>query len=134
MQTSDLAAETPAPLTSQGRFLILAAAFLGWLFAGPQMAIMPLVNRSVTISLLWPLQGKTPLTSLQQPLIGQWMSINLAAFLFGAAAGGLLLGWMDDRAGPTRAMGLSILLYTLPCGLAYLVEGPWQFTILRFLC
>src|SRR5688572_5555591 len=47
--TIDSAAD-PAPLTlsANGRYLVLAAAFLGWMFAGVQMGIMPLATGPAT--------------------------------------------------------------------------------------
>src|SRR5512144_368408 len=37
------------PLTAAGRYLILGAAFLGWMFSGVQMSLMNLAARSATI-------------------------------------------------------------------------------------
>ena len=41
----------PLPLTAAGRYLILAAAFLGWMFSGVQMSLMNLAARSATMEL-----------------------------------------------------------------------------------
>jgi MFS family permease len=51
-ETPALAATAPRELTSVGRWLILAAAFFGWLFAGVQMTTMSLAGRSATIEFL----------------------------------------------------------------------------------
>lgn len=127
------AGPTPGSLSQTGRVLVLAAAFLGWLFAGTQMSITPLVSRSATVSLLWPDQETLQLTSAQQEIVGRWFAWYTAAFLFGAAAGGLVFGWLGDRAGRARAMGLSILCFTLLTGVSYLAHSPEEFLVLRFL-
>src|SRR5262245_26549474 len=60
---------------------------------------------------------------------GRLGSITLAA----SAAGGLLFGVVADRLGRTRALSLSILLYsifTFACGLA---QNVWQLAAFRLL-
>ena len=42
----------PDELTSAGRYIILIAAFLGWMFSGFQMAVMTLTARSATTEFL----------------------------------------------------------------------------------
>ena len=39
-------------LTAAGRYVILSAAFLGWMFSGFQMAVMTLASRSATTEFL----------------------------------------------------------------------------------
>lgn len=111
-------------LTATGRRLILATAFLGWLFAGTLMAITPLMSRSAV---------KEMLPDASEALIGRWFAWYNSAFLFGAAAGGLIFGWIGDRAGRTKGMGLSVLCFTALSGLSYFVRTPEQLLILRFL-
>jgi MFS family permease len=55
------------------------------------------------------------------------------AFLIGAAVGGLIFGWLGDRIGRARAMGMSILWYGLFIGIVYLVETPARMSALIFL-
>lgn len=111
-------------LSKAARWGILTAAFLGWMFAGVQMAITPLVSRSATMDLL---------PTLREGNVGQWFARYNAAFLLGAAAGGLLFGWLGDRAGRAKALGLSILCYSLFSALCYWVTSPEQLLLLRFL-
>jgi SHS family sialic acid transporter-like MFS transporter len=108
------------PLSAAGRCLVLLTAFLGWTFAGAQMALTTLVMRSAMIDLLGLPEklGKT-----DEGLVVQWSASLVAAFLAGAAAGGLLFGWIGDRLGRSRAMGLSILCFSLFCGASYWVES-----------
>jgi MFS family permease len=59
------------------------------------------------------------------------MGIITASFLLGAAAGGVVFGWLGDRLGRVRALSLSILTYALFTGLGYLATDPWQLACLR---
>ena len=65
--------------------------------------------------------------------IGQMISLIMAAFLLGAACGGVLFGWLGDRMGRVRAMALSILVYSLFTGGCYFAAQPWQLGVLRFI-
>ncbi len=113
-----------ADISPFGRGLVLATAFLGWMLAGLIMVIIPLAGRAATIDFLGP--G-------HEAMVAMWFSRYICAFLLGAAAGGLLFGWLGDRIGRSRAMGWSIICYSVLTGLAYFVETPWQLTVMRFL-
>jgi MFS family permease len=120
----------PAELSTQGRMLVLAAAFFGWMFAGMQMGIVPLIARSATIDMLgW---NAAELTESQSGRVGEWFAWYICAFLMGAAVGGLIFGWLGDRIGRVKAMGYSILCYSLLTGLSYFVVSPEQLLVLRF--
>lgn len=131
--TAPTSLPTAPPLSLSARRLVLAMAFLGWLFAGVQMAIVPQVNRSATIDFLWPDQS-APLSAEQSRVVQKWFAFNTTAFLLGAAVGGLLFGWLGDRLGRAKAMGASILCYSGFTGLCYFARSPEQFIVLRFLC
>ncbi len=111
-------------LSPEGRYLILITAFLGWMFAGVQMSITTLALGSAAIELLG---------TSDEIIVGMWFGWYVCAFLLGAAAGGLVFGWVGDRFGRTRAVALSILTYSILSGLTYFVEGPLELLILRFL-
>src|SRR5262249_18390469 len=64
---------------------------------------------------------------------GAWFARYLAAFLLGAALGGLLFGRLGDRAGRVRAMGLSILCFAAFTGAGGLAQTSGQLLALRFL-
>jgi MFS family permease len=84
---------TPAPanlfreLNRRQQFLILAAAFLGWMFGGVQMAVTSLAMRSAAIDLL----GMS-----DERLILKWFAWYTCAFLLGAAVGVLPTGSLQQ--------------------------------------
>lgn len=109
------------------RRLVLAAAILGWMFDGLEMGIFPLVARPA----LQQMQAATH--AVNDAYIGQWMGIITALFLLGAAAGGLVFGWLGDRIGRVRAMSLAVLCYSVFTGLGYFSQTPAQLGALRFI-
>lgn len=146
-----------ADLTATGRYLILVVAFLGWMFSGFQMAVMTLTAPSATKSFLrdgqlspsavFRFERLLAVPALPSPVPqasegevaaykkigGLWFSWYNAAFLFGAAAGGFVFGWMGDRAGRVRAMGASIFCFAFFSGLGYFAATAEQLLLLRFL-
>ncbi len=104
-------------------WLVLLAAFLGWMFDGLEMGIFPLVARPALQQMI----GNNA-----DRLIGPWMGYITAAFLFGAAGGGLVFGWLGDRIGRVRAMSLSVLCYSAFTGLGFFAAAPWHLLVLRF--
>jgi MFS family permease len=121
---------TPASLTAgrRAQWLVLGAAFLGWMFDGLEMGIFPLVARPA-------LQTMMPASAAigQDKFVGAWMGYITALFLLGAACGGLVFGWLGDRIGRVRAMTLSILTYSIFTGLCFFAQSPWQLGALRFI-
>ena len=116
----------PAHADSSSKLrLTLAAALLGWMFDGLEMGLFPLVARPA-------LQQMQTGTQVSDAFIGHWMGIITAAFLLGAAAGGLAFGWLGDRVGRVRALSLSVLTYSLFTGLTYFAQTPWHLALTRF--
>src|SRR5262245_26688876 len=89
------AAETGVSKRTQ--WLVLGAAFLGWMFDGLEMGIFPLVARPALQSMMSESAVGTP-----DQFVGQWMGRITALFLVGAACGGLTFGWIGDRLGRVR--------------------------------
>ena len=123
----DLVTETvPNDSTSVphgGRQLVLWGATLGWMCAGFQLTTNSLAMRSAASELL---------ATDDEALVGLWFARYICAFLLGAALGGFVFGALGDRIGRAKAMGLSILTYSLFAGLTYWVDGPWRLLALRF--
>ena len=69
----------------------------------------------------------------REAVLGGWFGWLICAFLFGAAAGGFLFGFVGDRYGRAKAMAGSILCYSIFSGMSYFVESPFQLLVLRFL-
>ena len=104
---------------------MLSVAFLGWMCAGMHMSINSIVMRVATADLL-------P-AGAEEGEIGQWFGWLICAFLFGAATGGYLFGYVGDRVGRAKAMAASIFCYSVFSGATYFVESPTQLLVLRFL-
>lgn len=113
-----------SPLSRGARLAVLAAAFGGLLFDGFELGLMPLASLSVSRDLLG--ADYTP------TLGGDWFARFTASLMLGAAIGGILLGSLGDRIGRSRAMGVSILFYSIFAGLGAWVQTQEQMLVLRF--
>ena len=113
------------PLSRRERLAVLSAAFGGLLFDGFELGLMPLASLSVSQDLLG--AGYTA------TLGGDWFARYTAALMLGAAIGGIALGSLGDRIGRARAMGVSILCYSVFAGLGAWVHTQEQMLVLRFL-
>ena len=71
--------------------------------------------------------------STEEKIITRWFAWYQAAFLFGAAAGGWLFGWLGDRVGRTRAMGYSVIWQAGFTLASYPADTPELLMLLRFL-
>src|SRR4029079_4052617 len=144
-------------ITAAGRYIILFSAFLGWGFSGFQMAVMTLAARSATTEFLRSgqlsasqilsverLLGAPRIRAAANPPVSdeaealkttvpRWFSWYNAAFLFGAACGGLVFGWLGDAIGRVRAMAASIFWFSLFSALGYFSATPEQLLLSRFL-
>jgi MFS family permease len=145
------------PLSATGRYLILAGAFLGWMFSGVQMTANSLIAGSATtefaqsgqlstdhyldMAKLFTVSSTLPVVSAAaldpnelKNQRSKWYALYNSGFLFGAAAGGLVFGWIGDWLGRVRAMAASILCYSIFAGVGYVAATPEQLLLLRFLC
>src|ERR1051325_8198368 len=73
---------------SRGQWMVLFAAFLGWLFDGFEIGLFPVVARPALLSMM---QNGT------DAQVGPWMAKVTACFLLGAAAGGVGFWWLGGR-------------------------------------
>jgi MFS family permease len=113
----------PVRLT-RAQWMVLVAAFLGWLFDGFEIGLFPVVARPGLLSMIPNGPDKD---------VGHWMAIVTACFLLGAAAGGMVFGWLGDRIGRIRALNASILTYSICTGIGYFATEPWHLGVTRFL-
>jgi MFS family permease len=148
----------PTELSAFARYLILTAAFLGWMFSGFQMAVMTLAAGSASTDFIRrgqlsasqsfrldrlvavphissaPAAAVADEKAVMKKIGGPWFSWYQAAFLLGAAGGGLFFGWVGDHFGRVRAMGTSIFCFSLFSGLGFFAATPEQLLLLRVLC
>lgn len=112
-------------MTRAPRVLVLVTCFLALVFDGVELGLMPVASLSVSKSLLG--------AAFTPELGGEWFARFTAALMLGAAVGGIALGSLGDRIGRARAMGASILLYSVFAALGAHVSDQWQMLALRFL-
>lgn len=112
-------------LSTSQRFGVLVAAFAAWMFAGLEISLFILIHRQMTLELLG--------ASTSEQHVTRWFTWFQAAFLFGAAAGGWLFGWLGDRIGRTRSLGAGVLCYSLGTLACYFANTAEQMIVLRFL-
>jgi MFS family permease len=111
-----------SPRSGNGaKILVLSAAFLGWMFDGLEMGIFPQIARPAMAELL---------KSVDK--LGWWNNFIAAMFLWGAALGGLVFGWLGDKIGRVKAMSLSILIYSVFTGLLYFANSVQYIAGMRF--
>lgn len=116
----------PAPETStRDRYLVLTAAFLGWMFDGFEMGLFPLIGGPALADLLGPAAAAGD--------AAKWFGAIIAVFLVGAATGGVLFGWLGDKIGRVKAMSLSIFTYAIFTGLCGFATEAWHIAVLRFI-
>jgi MFS family permease len=148
--SSDIS-ESQTVLDRRGRMLVMIAAFVGWMFAGWEMSLLPLSSRAVTIGLLQESSEdrdwvQLALTQTDEPdaatvkartrlesEVSEWFTRYIALFLLGAALGGWVFGWYADHSGRVNAMAISILWYAGFTGLSYFVQTPAQMCVIRFI-
>jgi MFS family permease len=123
---SPAAAQTPPD--KKRLAAVLVAAFLGWMFDGMEMGLFPLIARPALLQ-MQQAQG----LALSDAFVAQWMGYATAAFLIGAAGGGVVFGWLGDKIGRVRAMAASILVYSLFTGLIYFAQEPWHLCAVRLI-
>ncbi len=112
-------------LSPRARYAVLFAAIGALLFDGVELGLMPVASLSVSQSLLG--EAFTPARG------GDWFARFTAALMLGAAVGGIVLGSLGDRMGRTRALGVSVLFYSVFAGLGAFVKTQEQMLALRFL-
>jgi MFS family permease len=119
------APSAPATLTGGQRFFGLLVAFAGLVAAGFQLGLMPLASLSVSRDFLG--------AAFDHGIAGDWFARYTAALMLGAALGGIFLGALGDKIGRARAIGVSILCYSVFGGAGAWVTNQEQLLSLRLL-
>ena len=106
------------------QWIVLLAAFLGWMFDGVEIGLTPQISRPALRDLLH---------ATNDSLVGTWNGYIFACFLMGAALGGVAFGWLGDKIGRVRAMTISVLTFSLVTGAAGLfTTQPWHLCAFLF--
>ncbi len=106
------------------QWLVLLVAWLGWVFDAMDGTIYAMVQRPVITELLGP--------GASQADVGFYSSAVFSVMLIGWALGGIVFGILADYIGRTKALTITILIYSLFTGLSALAENWWQLAIFRF--
>jgi MFS family permease len=101
------------------------AGWLGWMFDGLDLHLYTLVATPFVAALL--------MVHTSDPDVATKGSIIQAAFLAGWALGGAFFGIFGDKLGRSRTLVLTILCYSVFCGLSAFAQNWWQLMICRFL-
>src|ERR1043165_1469345 len=118
---------TPGTFSGLGRkhALVLAISYLGWVFDIMDMYLLILVRDDAMRELL----GPTASAQDVKDYAGYAVSLTLV----GWSLGGLFFGVITDKIGRTKAMSLTIIVYSVFTGLCGLSQTWWQLLILRFI-
>lgn len=114
-----------ATLSLGKRLFVLAVAFTGLIAAGFQLGLMPLASLSVSRDFLG--------HEFEHGVAGDWFARYTAALMLGAAFGGIFLGALGDKIGRARAIGVSILCYSIFGAAGAWVNGQNELLVLRLL-
>lgn len=118
-------AQSPWRKVTRYQYLVLATAWLGWIFDSMDATIYALVLTPALRELLGP--AATP------ERIGWYGGIIFAVFLLGWALGGVAFGVMADYFGRARTLVITILIYAIFTGMAGLAHNWWELALYRFL-
>src|SRR5262245_1941022 len=130
-----MTADVPAPARTRAeaavtpyQWLVLAVAWLGWVFDSMDSTIYALVLHPALADVLARGAG----APVDEKAIGWFGGIIFSIFLLGWAVGGIAFGVMADRLGRTRTLVVTILVYAVFTGLAALSRTWWQLATFRF--
>ncbi|PMP84658.1 MAG: MFS transporter, partial [Thermodesulfobium narugense] len=98
-------------------YLVLIAAWLGWVFDGMDAMLYNIVMFPAIHDLLG--------TSATKAEIGYYGGLVMSCTLLGAALGGILFGILADYIGRVRVLLITILTYSLMTGLSGFAHS-WQ--------
>jgi MFS family permease len=107
------------------QWVVLLVAWLGWVFDAMDGTIYAMVQKPVITELLG--------AGAREADIGFYSSAVFSAMLLGWAFGGIVFGVLADYIGRTKALTLTILIYSLFTGLSALADNWWQLAIFRFI-
>ncbi|HJZ69841.1 MAG TPA: MFS transporter [Blastocatellia bacterium] len=107
------------------QWMVLLVAWLGWVFDAMDGTLFSLVQKPSMTELMGP--GATDAT------IGFYSSVVFSVMLVGWALGGICFGILGDYIGRTKALTLTILIYSVFTGLSAAAGTWWQLAAFRFI-
>lgn len=107
---------------SRYQWLVLLVAWLGWVFDSMDGTLYSMVQRPAMTELVG--QGATA---------AHYSSIVFSVTLIGWAIGGIAFGIIADYIGRTKALVVTILIYSLFTGLSAAADTWWQLAAFRFI-
>jgi MFS family permease len=107
------------------QWMVLLVAWLGWVFDSMDGTLFSLVQKASMTELMGP--GAT------EAAIGFNSSVVFAVMLLGWAAGGIAFGIVADYIGRTKALAITILIYSLFTGLSAAAHSWEQLAGCRFI-
>jgi MFS family permease len=110
---------------SRYQWLVLAVAWLGWVFDSMDGTLYSLVQKPSMTELMGP--------AATEATISFYSSAVFSATLVGWAMGGVIFGIIADYIGRTKALVATILIYSLFTGLSAVADTWWQLAIFRFI-
>jgi len=113
------------------QWLVLLIACLGWIFDAFEGQIFVASMNEAMPSLL-PADAYAS-AAARETAVHFYNNVALGMFLLGGALGGVMFGVLSDRIGRTKAMILTILMYSCFTGATAFVQTWWQMALLRFL-
>ena len=109
---------------SRAQWTVLFIACAGWVFDSYAAQIFNVTRGSVLADVLHLHTG--------DPAIKFWGEMFLGIYLVGGAIGGTYFGSLADRIGRRPAMAMTIVTFTVFCGLTGLAQTGWQVAACRF--
>lgn len=109
---------------SRAQWLVFLVASAGLIFDGYAAQIYTITRNDMLGEILHRGAG--------DPAVKFWGELFLGIYLVGGMVGGLYFGSLADRIGRRPTLIITILVYTVFCGLIGLAQFAWQVAVLRF--
>src|SRR5689334_7317713 len=106
------------------QWLVLFVAWLGWVFDSMDGTLYSLVQKPAVTELMGP--------GASEATIGLYSSVVFSVMLIGWALGGIVFGIVADYLGRTKALAITILIYSVFTGLSALSHTWWSLAFFRF--
>jgi MFS family permease len=110
---------------SRYQWLVLLVAWLGWVFDSMDGTLFSLIQKPSMTELMGP--------GASDAMIGFYSSVVFSVMLIGWAIGGIFFGTIADYIGRTKALTVTILIYSLFTGLSAAAGTWWQLAVFRFI-